>query len=268
MIKEPQFSDKQEDQELAFHLKIKKGAISPYVLLPGDPKRCGVIAQYLDKPQLIADNREYVIINGFYKGFPITVCSTGIGGPSASIAVEELIISGAHTFIRVGTSGALKLTVQPGDIVIAQAAVRDEGTANQYLPREVPLRANFGVIKALKQAVETRSEKHHIGLVHCKDAFYTELEPETAFFRENEEQKLMNYSKLGVLSSEMESAAIFAVGIMRKVKTGAIFQVVESPIMRRMNIHDHHKTSIEPIIETALEALVILAKQDKGESHE
>ncbi|MGL4388324.1 MAG: nucleoside phosphorylase, partial [Brevinema sp.] len=205
--------------------------------------------------------REYVIINGFYKDTPVTICSTGIGGPSASIAVEELISSGAHTFIRVGTSGALKLSVNPGDLVIAQAAVRDEGTANQYFPKEFPVRASLDIIKALRNASENYT--HHIGLVHSKDAFYTELEPENAFFREIEEQKLIHYSKAGVLCSEMEVAAILAVANIRKIRAGAILQVIEAPMLKRMNIHRPLEHSIDEMIKISLEALHSLYKKDQ-----
>lgn len=254
-----------DNHELAHHLKIKKGDVSPYVLLPGDPKRCSYIAQYLENPVLVADYREYVTITGTYKGIPISICSTGIGGPSASIALEELIVAGAHTFIRVGTSGALNLNVSVGDIIIAQAAVRDEGTTDQYIPKEVPARAHYDVIIALKDSVQQLSYPFHIGLVHSKDTFYAEVEPEQSFFREKEEQKLQWYTKLGVLSSEMESAAIFAVGTLRKVRTGTILQVVEHSMLKTMNIHNNRTSSIDPIIKTALEALVLLATKDSKE---
>ncbi|MGL4393651.1 MAG: nucleoside phosphorylase [Brevinema sp.] len=259
------FSNNIEEQELAFHLKTKKGDVNPYVLLPGDPKRCGVIAKFLENPVLVGDHREYTIINGTYKGVPVTICSTGIGGPSASIAVEELILSGAHTFIRVGTSGALKLSVNTGDLVIAQAAVRDEGTANQYLPKEFPLRASLEVIKALRDA--SKAYPHHIGVVHSKDAFYTELEPENAFFRDQEEQKLQHYSKAGVLCSEMEVAAVLAVSNIRRVRAGAILQVVEAPMMKRMNIRQELEKPIDDMIVIALEALRMLHTQDQKEAH-
>ena len=257
-----------DPKELVYHLKIKKGDIAPYVLLPGDPKRCAKIAEFLDDAQMIADYREYVTITGTYKGVPISVCSTGIGGPSASIAVEELITCGAHTFIRVGTSGGLKLNVLPGQMVIAQAAVRDEGTAHQYMPPEVPARANYKIIKALQLSAEKHTHPFHIGIVHSKDAFYTELEPENAFFREREEQKLHWYTKAGVLCSEMEAAAIFTVAMLRKVRAGGIFEVVEQPNLKRMNVPTPQAHSIETVIQTALDALVILAKEDEEANHE
>lgn len=257
------FYDKEVDDKLLMHhLKIKKGDVSRYVLLPGDPKRCTYIAQFLDNPVLVADYREYVTITGEYEGISVSVCSTGIGGPSASIAVEELIEVGADTLIRVGTSGALKLDVNIGDVVIAQGAIRDEGTSNQYITEDYPTKAHFDVIVALRDAAEKSSNKYHVGLVHSKDIFYAELEPENAFFCEHEIQKLNWYTKLGTLSSEMESAAIFAVGALRNVRTGAILEVVGQPMFERMNIKSKKKSSIDPIIKIALDAIVALAKQD------
>lgn len=252
-----------ESDDLVYHLKIKKGDIAPYVLLPGDPKRCAVIATYLEDPILIADYREYVTITGTYKGIPVSVCSTGIGGPSASIAVEELIECGAHTFIRVGTSGALRLDVQSKDLIIAQAAVRDEGTSMQYLPVECPVCANFDIIQALEEVAINFEHPYHVGMIHSKDSFYTEVEPQNSFFRDKEEQKLQWYTKCGVLASEMECAAIFSVGAIRKVRTGAILQVVDTTMLSKYNTPiQKQESSIDTVIKTALEALYLLAKSE------
>ena len=180
------FYDKEADKNglLQYHIKLKKGDIARYVLLPGDPKRVGFIAKYLDEAILKADYREYVTITGKYKNIPVSITSTGIGGPSASIAMEELIKIGADTFIRVGTAGGLSLKVKPNDLAIAQAAIKDEGTSKEYIPFEYPAIANTDIIFALRDAAIEKNYNYHIGVVHSKDCFYGELEPQNSFFRE------------------------------------------------------------------------------------
>lgn len=116
------------------HIQITKGDIGRYVILPGDPARCEKIAQYFDDPKQIAHNREYTLWTGSLDGVPVAVCSTGIGGPSAAIAMEELVECGADTFIRVGTSGGIVDKVKGGDIVIATGAIRQEGTSRSTSP--------------------------------------------------------------------------------------------------------------------------------------
>ncbi len=259
------------EDDLLHHLKIKKGDVAKYVLLPGDPKRCGVIAKFLDNPKLIADYREYVTITGTYKGVPVSVCSTGIGGPSASIAVEELIVAGADTFIRVGTSGALRLDIKKDDVVVAQAAVRDEGTSHEYLPPEYPVCADYNVVCALQDAAEALKKTCHVGMVHSKDAFYAEVEPQNAFFSQHEENKLAWYTKCGVTASEMEAAAIFAAATMRKVRAGAVLQIVDTTMLSKFNtpMQAFTSTNIDTVIQIALEAVYTLAaKHDKETPNE
>ena len=120
-----------EDKDRQYHIQVAKDEVGRYVLMPGDPKRCAKIAEYFDNPQLIADSREYVTYTGYLDGEKVSVTSTGIGGPSASIAMEELVNVGADTFIRVGTSGGMQLGVKSGDIVIATGAIRMEGTSKE-----------------------------------------------------------------------------------------------------------------------------------------
>ena len=116
-----------EDVNRQYHIQVAKGEVGRYVILPGDPKRCVKIAQYFDNPVLIADNREYITYTGTLDGVKVSVTSTGIGGPSASIAMEELYRCGADTFVRIGTCGGMQTEIKSGDIVIATAAVRMEG---------------------------------------------------------------------------------------------------------------------------------------------
>ena len=151
-----------ENENLVHHLKIKKGDVGRYVLLPGDPKRVRLIAERLDDAAMIADNREFVTYTGYIDGEKVSVTSTGIGGPSASIAMEELALCGADTFIRVGTCGGIALSVTSGDVVIATGAVRAEGTSREYAPIEFPAVADYFVVTALKNAADSLSLKSHL----------------------------------------------------------------------------------------------------------
>ena len=248
---------------LQYHIKLKKGDVARYVLLPGDPKRVGYIAKFLDNPELKADYREYVTVTGKYKGADVSVTSTGIGGPSASIAMEELIKVGADTFIRVGTAGGLSLKVKPNDLAIAQAAIKDEGTTKEYIPFEYPAIANTDVMLALRDAAKKINANYHIGVVHSKDCFYGELEPQNSFFREKFENNLKYYTLCGAIASEMECAALFSCASLRKVRAGGIMHIVENTMIERMGTHLEYSDNIENMILTALEAIILLNEKDK-----
>ena len=138
-----------EDTGKQYHIQVGKGDVGRYVIMPGDPKRCEKIARYFDDARLIADSREYVTYTGYLEGVKVSVTSTGIGGPSASIAMEELVKSGADTFIRIGTCGGMQLKVKSGDVVIATGAIRMEGTSKEYAPIEYPAVADLGITNAL-----------------------------------------------------------------------------------------------------------------------
>ena len=164
--------------ELEFHLKIKKGDVGRYVILPGDPGRCERIAATWDDAHFVVSNREYTIYTGHLNGVEVSVCSTGIGGPSASIAMEELIHCGADTFIRVGTSGGMAVDVMGGDMVVATGAIRMEGTSKEYAPIEFPAVADYQVVNALVEAARKGGHCCHVGVVQCKDAFYGQHNPD------------------------------------------------------------------------------------------
>lgn len=213
--------------ECQFHLKINTGDVGAYVLLPGDPDRVAAIAKLLDDAKPVAKNREYTIYTGSLLGVPVSVASTGIGGPSAAIAVEELANCGAHTFIRVGTSGGIDKKVVGGDLVIATAAVRAEGTSYEYLPEGYPAAADFDVVSALVAAAKEKSEdidgkRFHVGVIQSKDSFYGECEPERMPVSSMLLEKWAAYERLGCLASEMEAAAIFSVAATRRVRAGAV----------------------------------------------
>ena len=163
---------------LQYHINMSKGDVGKYVILPGDPKRCKKIAEHFENAELIADNREFVTYTGFLDGEKVSVTSTGIGGASASIALEELCNCGADTFVRVGTCGGIELSVKGGDLVIATGAVRMEGTSKEYAPIEYPAVADLEISNALLAAAKEKELVYHTGVVQCKDAFYGQHDPE------------------------------------------------------------------------------------------
>ncbi|GAI41861.1 unnamed protein product [marine sediment metagenome] len=142
------------------HLQIEPGQIGEFVIMPGDPGRCHLIAEHFENPQLIAQSREYITYTGKYEGLTVSVTSTGMGCPSAAIALEELIISGAKYLVRLGTTGALQKNINLGDIIIPPSAVRLEGTSVEYIPIEFPAVADIDIIDALVRAAQEKSRNH------------------------------------------------------------------------------------------------------------
>ncbi len=215
-----------QEMELQYHIHCKAGDVGRYVFLPGDPGRCESIAQYFDNPVHVGMNREYNIWNGELLGQKVTVCSTGIGGPSASIAMEELVACGADTFIRVGTCGGIAMDVLPGDVVVATGSIRYEHTSLEYAPIEFPAVPDFGVTVALKEAGEALGYRVHTGVVQCKDAFYGQHSPEKSPVYYDLLQKWESWKRLGVKASEMESSALFVIASALGVRCGSCFHAV------------------------------------------
>lgn len=262
------------DENERFHLKIKDGDVGRYVILPGDPGRVPKIAEYLENAVQVAQNREYNIYTGFLKGEKVSVCSTGIGGPSAAIAAEELIDSGATTLIRVGTSGGIDLTLFGGDLIIAEAAIRAEGTSYEYLPQGYPAIANFEVTTALVQAAKELSgngpgQKYHVGVVHSKDSFYGEVNPDGSAVGENIKSRWDSYLKCGCLASEMECAAIYAVGLVRsvfpvKIRCGGVLTALWNAERSKRNMPDTVTNDSTRGIKCAVRAVELLIEKDKA----
>ena len=209
-----------------YHIQVAPGDVGRYVILPGDPKRCKAIAKYFDDPVLIADSREYVTYTGYLDGEKVSVTSTGIGGPSASIAMEELVQAGADTFVRVGTCGGMQTEIMGGDLVIATGAIRMEGTSKEYAPIEFPAVANLDIVNALVSSAKEHQAAFHTGIVECKDSFYGQHSPETKPVSYELQNKWEAWIRLGTLASEMESAALFTVASYLKVRCGSVFLVV------------------------------------------
>ena len=209
-----------------YHIHCVPGDVGRYVILPGDPGRCEKIAALFDDAHFVAQNREYTVYTGTLLGEKVSVCSTGIGGPSASIAMEELAAIGADTFIRVGTCGGIAMDVLPGDVVVATGAIRYEHTSLEYAPIEFPAVPDFDVTAALKAASESLGYRTHTGVVQCKDSFYGQHSPEKSPVYYDLLQKWESWKRLGVKASEMESAALFAFAAALGVRCGSCFHAV------------------------------------------
>jgi uridine phosphorylase len=247
------------ESDKEYHIGIAYGEIPELVLLPGDPDRARKIAEdFLDNPVEIAKRREYWSYRGTWKGIPVGVCSTGIGCPSAAIALEELVKVGCKTFIRVGTSGAISHDVKTGDLVVFTGTVRDEGTSRQYIPIEFPSIAHPEVVRALVTAAERREIPYHIGIGHSKDAFYSE-HPSYVAEPEIMRQKWATMRDIGVLATEMESAALFVIGHLRGVKVGCACVVIGENVDKEAKIIG--KPPLDNLVNIALDALIALDGQ-------
>lgn len=254
---------KYAEEGLQYHIGLRKGDVGKYVILPGDPKRCEKIARHFDDAKLIADSREYVTYTGYLDEVKVSVTSTGIGGPSASIALEELVRVGADTFLRVGTCGGMQTEIMGGDLVIATGAIRMEGTSKEYAPIEFPAVANLDIINALVQAAKELNKKYHVGIVQCKDAFYGQHEPETKPVDYELVNKWNAWVRLGCKASEMESAALFVVGDYLKVRVGSSFLVVANQEREKLGLENPVIHDTESAIEITIQAIRNLIKQDK-----
>ncbi|MBQ3671017.1 MAG: uridine phosphorylase [Treponema sp.] len=246
-----------------YHTGVGPGDVGEYVIMPGDPKRCAKIAEHFENAKLIADVREYVTYTGTLEGVKVSVTSTGIGGPSASIAIDELSKVGAKTFIRVGTCGGMQEEVMGGDLVIATGAVRMEGTSREFAPIEYPAVPNLDVTNALVQAAKNLGVTHHVGVVQCKDSFFGQHEPEIMPVSYELENKWNAWLRMGCLASEMESAALFIAGGFLRVRVGSCFLVVANQERAKKGLSNKQAHDTEIAIKTAVEALRILIKNEK-----
>lgn len=256
--------DYTEGAGIQYHIGVGPNDVGQYVIMPGDPKRCEKIAKYFDDAKLVGDSREFVTYTGYLDGVKVSVTSTGIGGPSASIALEELVHCGAHTFIRVGTCGGMQLDVKGGDLVIANGAIRMEGTSKEYAPIEFPAVPDYDVVTALKAAAEDLKVPHHIGVVQCKDSFYGQHEPEVKPVGYELLNKWDAWVRCGALASEMESAALFVVGSYLRVRVGSVFLVIANQERAKAGLDNTQVHDTELAIRTGVEALRKLIAADKA----
>ena len=251
--------------EKQFHINCASGDVGRYVFLPGDPGRCEAIAKHFDKPYHVGMNREYNIWNGYLHGELVTVCSTGIGGPSASIAMEELVNIGANTFIRVGTCGGIAMDVLPGDVIVATGAIRYEHTSLEYAPIEFPAVPDFDITAALKAAGEDLGYRVHTGVVQCKDSFYGQHSPEKSPVYYDLLQKWESWKRLGVKASEMESAALFVVASALGVRCGSCFHTIWNQEREKAGLFMPMTEDTSGAIKVGIEAMkrIIAADQKK-----
>lgn len=244
--------------ELQYHICCKKGDIGEYCLLPGDPGRVAEIADFMDDAKKVAANREFVTYTGFIAGKRVSVTSTGIGGPSAAIAVEELAALGAHTFIRIGTCGGINMEVKSGDIIIATGAVRQEGTGLHYAPVEYPAVVDFNVAQALKSAADSLGYTSHTGVVQSKDSFYGQHDPERMPVAGELLSKWEAWKRLRVLGSEMEAAAIMLVTASLGLRCGAVLNVLWNQERKASGYFEPDCMDTSKAIKTAIEAIKLL----------
>ena len=252
-----------QEMEKQYHINCVPGDVGRYCILPGDPGRCEAIAALFDDAKLVSRNREYVIYTGTLLGEKVSVCSTGIGGPSAAIAMEELVAIGADTFIRVGTCGGIDLNVQSGDIVVATGAVRFEGTSREYAPIEFPAVSDLGIANALVKAAKELGKKCHAGVVQCKDSFYGQHSPKRMPVSYELLDKWEAWKRLGVKASEMESAALFVVAAALGVRCGSCFHVVWNQEREAAGLDQHMSEDTSAAIRVGVEALKLIIAEDK-----
>ena len=251
-----------QELEKQFHIKCVEGDIGKYCILAGDPGRIPEIAKLFDDAKQVAHNREYNIYTGYLNGVKVTAASTGIGGPSTAIAVEELHNCGADTFIRVGTCGGIDLDVQSGDVVIATGAIRFEHTSMEYAPIEYPAVASFDCMSALNDAAKSLKLPFHMGVVQCKDSFYGQHSPAKMPVAEELLAKWEAWKRLGVKASEMESAALFVIADALKCRAGSCFHVIWNQEREAAGLDQKMSEDTSAAIKLGIEAVKLLIERD------
>jgi len=247
------------------HLGVTSDQIGKYVFLPGSVERASLIAEHFDNPVKIAQNREFLTYTGTLDGVPVTVTSTGIGGSSAAIAIEELYACGAHTMMRIGSAASTSPKVKIGDVVIPNGAVRMEGTGNHYLPFEFPAVPDYEMLKALEAAAIKLGHPYNIGVTITKDSFYTETEPETKPVYQELKYKWDSYLAGGATSTSMECSILFLVGVSLGIRTSSVL-ISATNFDEYSNDAEDYPTGWEQrAIETGIEAMRMMIRKDKAD---
>ena len=234
-----------EDKDRQYHVQLEEGDVGRYVILTGDPKRCQKIAEHFEDALPVADSREFTTYTGYLEGEKVSVTSTGIGGPSAAIALEELANVGADTFIRVGTSGGMQLEVKSGDLVIATGAVRMEGTSKEYAPVEFPAVSDFHITNALVEAAENLKIPFKAGNIVSCDVFY-----------ELKENWWKKWASMGIMAVEMEAAALYMNAAYNNVNALAIMTISDHFVTGEKATAKERETSFTDMMKLALETAI------------
>jgi uridine phosphorylase len=244
-----------------YHVGLAKGEVGDYVLVPGDPGRTPLIAKHLEGAREVAFSREYRTFTGSLGGVPVSTISSGMGGPSVAVMVEELSELGVHTFLRVGTCGGAQPEIKMGDVVIAIGSVRSEGTPNGYVPTEYPAVASLDVVNALVAAAEASGVPHHVGIIRSVDALYSDLLPDS-MPRPHLRDELEMWSRAGILSNDMETSTLFVVARLRKRRAGTINLCVDE--VGAGEIHHLDPSYMDRMLAVAVDAIRRLIARDSA----
>ena len=246
--------------ERKYHVGLAPGEVGEYVLTPGDPFRTALVAKLLDGAREVAWSREYRTFTGSVNGTRVSTTSSGIGGPSAAIMVEELKDLGVHTFLRVGTCGAAQPGIQIGDVVIATGSVRSEGTPDGYVPREFPAISDHDLVSACVESARRAGVTHHRGIIRSVDALYSDLVPDTMPRGAQERSDLEMWSRAGVLANDMESSTIMVVASIRKLRACSILLVTDE--LGAGEIQHLDPSLMERMLKVAVGAIAIQIERD------
>ncbi len=252
--------DVAEDRK--YHIGLAAGEVGSYVLIPGDPFRTALIASHLQDAEEKAWSREFRTFTGRVDGTTVSTCSSGIGGPSMAIAVEELGELGVHTFLRVGTCGGAQPGIRIGDLVIATGAVRSEGTPDVYVPREYPAISSHEVVTACLEAATAAAAPHHLGVIRSVDALYADLAPERMPRPAELRAELDMWARAGVVANDMESSTLLVVSALRGWRAGVILLCVDE--LGAGEIHHVEPSRMERLLDVAVDAIRRLAEKDRA----
>ncbi len=251
-------------EEPQHHIQLRGGDVGRYVMLPGDPGRVEPIAMLLDEPRFVASNREYVTWTGYLDGVEVSVTSTGIGCPSAAIAMEELAKVGADTFVRVGTSGSMQPTINPGELGVISGAIRDEGTSSHYLPIEFPAVADHDVTSALAAGARSTGMTVHVGISQSKDSYYGQHEPGRMPVASRLEDRWTAWMAGGAICSEMEAAALYIVAASIGVRAGGIMMILGHPDQSPMTEAELAAGHVDNLLPSAIAGIRELIARDRA----
>jgi uridine phosphorylase len=246
--------------ERKYHVGLVEEEVGKYILYPGDPARTAVIAKFLDGAEEVAFSREYRTFTGSLDGVPVSAVSSGMGGPSVAIGVEEMRELGVHTFLRVGTCGATQRDIKMGDLIIATAAVRTEGTADSYVPKEFPAVANYEVVTALLESARELDAPHHLGIIRAVDSLYADLLPDTMPNGPGLRAELEMWQRAGVIANDMESSTLFVLASVRRLRAGSILLCVDEVGVGE--IHHLDPSYMERMLKVAIGAIRRLIERD------